>query len=131
MTNKKAPLTKGRKVVKKPARRPTALDQFVCGWEMGLKRGLAESKAEAVLAVLKYRHVSVSSAVRSRVLDNIDWVELDEWFDRAFTVDKAKELFDSPPAPGRRRSEAAPARSARTRTRTRTHARPRLQLVSW
>jgi len=70
----------------------------------GRKLGKAEGKAEAVLGVLAHREVPVSATVRGRILASRDELELKRWFECAFAVTSARELFESRRSPSRRRS---------------------------
>lgn len=62
----------------------------------GRAQGLITGQARAVLGVLEHRHVFVPSAVRERVLSTCDEPEVQRWFDRAFSISSADELFDAP-----------------------------------
>jgi predicted transposase YdaD len=81
----------------------------------GRALGKAEGKAEAVLGVLEHREVPVSAAVRERVLAARDELELQQWFERAFTVASAEALFRSRQGPSRGRSSTIGVRSGRAR----------------
>lgn len=90
------------------------------GQKVGEARGRTLAKAEAVLGVLEHRKVPVSASIRRRILATRDELALQRWFDRAFSVGSAAELFERPPSLGRARSpatsgRAGPARAARAR----------------
>ncbi|MEU4653008.1 hypothetical protein AB0G32_03495 [Streptomyces sp. NPDC023723] len=55
--------------------------------------GEAKGKAEGVLRVLEVRGFSVSDDVRARVTDCKDLARLDDWLDRAGTVERMEDLF--------------------------------------
>ena len=59
----------------------------------GMARGLAEGKAESVLAVLEARGLEVSAEQRDRISACHDVAELDRWLRRAVTVATVAELF--------------------------------------
>lgn len=81
------------------------------GEARGEARGRALGKAEALLGVLEHRGLPISAVVRKRVLGNRDELELQRWFDRAFTVTSAEALFEPRRPPSGRRSRAAGAAS--------------------
>ena len=84
------------------------------GQKRGEAKGRARAKAEAVLGVLAHREVAISATLRRRVLASRDELELQRWFDLAFTVASAKELFEPRQGEGERRSGAG-ARAGRGR----------------
>jgi hypothetical protein len=114
---------------RKPARRvkenpedlaPTWLvESYLDDWTEGFMRGWAEGRAktqaESVLGVLEHREVSISATLRRRVLASRDELELQRWFDRAFTVAAAKELFEPAWGKGKRRAGASRARTGQKR----------------
>lgn len=61
-----------------------------------VEQGQARGKAEAVLAVLAARGLTVSEAVRSEVLACRDMAQLDGWLKAAVTVPSAEAIL----APG-------------------------------
>jgi hypothetical protein len=60
----------------------------------GKAEGLAEGKAEALLRLLEHRDVPVPADVRERIAACADPAQLDAWFDLAFSVATARELFE-------------------------------------
>ncbi|MFC8565571.1 hypothetical protein ACFUIW_07370 [Streptomyces sp. NPDC057245] len=60
----------------------------------GEAKGKAAGKAEGVLRVLEGRGLAVSDDARARVSDCTDLDRLDDWLDRAGTVERAEELFE-------------------------------------
>ena len=72
------------------------IDKLDLAIEKGLEKGRAESKAEAVFAVLQARKIRISKAARERIQHCSDIAVLDRWIRRAATVEKAAELFDDP-----------------------------------
>ncbi|MEE4541700.1 hypothetical protein V2S66_06910 [Streptomyces sp. V4-01] len=63
------------------------------GREEGLARGRAEGQAAAILRVLERRSLHVSRDVRERIAECADLALLGVWFDRAFDVERAEDLF--------------------------------------
>jgi predicted transposase/invertase (TIGR01784 family) len=72
------------------------------GWEIIMNatreeseaKGRAEGQAEALVAVLAARGLSVSSVQREQILGTRDLAVLDRWLRRAMVVRTADELFD-------------------------------------
>lgn len=60
----------------------------------GKAEGAAEKQAEFVVMALQRRGVCVSAEERARILACADLETLDRWLDRAFTVEKAADVFD-------------------------------------
>jgi hypothetical protein len=85
------------------------------GQKIGEARGRAIGTAQAVLGVLEHRKVPVSASVRRRILATRDEAALQRWFDRAFSVGSAAELFESPPSRSRARSPGAAGPSSHAR----------------
>lgn len=56
--------------------------------------GKLEGKIEALLALLKARHIALTSAERERIVQSRDMQELEAWFDKAIHCPSAAELFD-------------------------------------
>jgi predicted transposase YdaD len=105
------------KAISQPAKEmymTIAEDLLARGQKAGEKIGKAEGKAEGralakaedVLGVLQHRNVSISATLRRRVLASRDELELQRWFDRAFTVAAAKELFEPARVTGKRRASS-------------------------
>lgn len=88
------------------------------GRKLGRALGKAEGKAEAVLGVLEHREVPFSAALRKRVLAMRDELELQRWFDRAFTVASARELFEGQEASNRQGTSGAGSSRAHGRRRS-------------
>ncbi|WP_217167033.1 hypothetical protein [Streptomyces sp. AC512_CC834] len=63
----------------------------------GEAKGMAKGMAKAVLRVLENRGLAVPDDVRARVSDCTDLAQLDDWLDRAGTVEQAEELFAGMP----------------------------------
>ncbi len=59
----------------------------------GKAQGQTEERALAVLRVLEKRGISIPAEARDRITDCAYLNTLDRWFDRAFTVSTADELF--------------------------------------
>ncbi|MGW5605151.1 hypothetical protein ACWEWI_03450 [Streptomyces sp. NPDC003753] len=59
--------------------------------------GAAKGQAKGVLRVLEVRGLPVSDAVRERITTCTDLARLDDWLDRACTVERAEDLFDENP----------------------------------
>lgn len=57
------------------------------------RTAMAESKAEAVLAVLKVKKIVVSWQARVRVEKTTDLGQLDFWLDRAVRAERAEDVF--------------------------------------
>ncbi|MGH1555737.1 hypothetical protein ACRAWF_39600 [Streptomyces sp. L7] len=60
----------------------------------GQAEGAAAGEAKGVLRVLEVRGLVVSDDVRERVSTCTDLDRLNDWLDRAGTVERAEELFD-------------------------------------
>lgn len=60
----------------------------------GKAEGEARGEAKGVLRVLEVRGIPVSDATRQRILDCTDLALVNDWLDRAGTVERAEELFD-------------------------------------
>ncbi|GAA4905767.1 hypothetical protein LX16_3463 [Stackebrandtia albiflava] len=56
-------------------------------------QGKSEGLADSVLRALRNRGLPVSAAVEARVRGCRDVSLLSAWFDRAFTVDAAEDVF--------------------------------------
>lgn len=66
----------------------------VLGEAEGRARGELNAKRAAILAVLRARHISVSSDTESRITRCSDVDQLDSWVQRAATISAAVNLFD-------------------------------------
>jgi hypothetical protein len=62
-------------------------------WATGYAAGLAKGLVKGVLAVLEVRRLSISDDVRERITTCTDHARLDDWLDRARTVERAEDLF--------------------------------------
>lgn len=60
----------------------------------GQAQGEAKGRARSVLGVLEMRDVSASPETQERIMGCTDLAVLDGWFQRAFSVAKAEELFE-------------------------------------
>jgi Putative transposase, YhgA-like len=60
----------------------------------GEAKGRATARAESLLGVLEYRFITVPSSVRERVLSTQDDSQVRRWFERAFMIAAAHELFE-------------------------------------
>lgn len=58
-------------------------------------KGRAMGEATSLLGVLQHRTIAVSEATRERVLATRDPSLLQRWFERAFSVTSAEELFEA------------------------------------
>ncbi|MFC7892852.1 hypothetical protein [Streptomyces sp. NPDC057381] len=71
----------------------------------GKAEGEARGEARGVLRVLEVRDLVITDAVRERIVTCSDLTVLNDWLDRAGTVERAEDLFstspESPPMPGR------------------------------
>jgi hypothetical protein len=65
---------------------------YVKGEHEGYVKGV-ESAVRALLRLLEFRKVEVTEADRERITSCTDPVVLEGWFDRAFTAERAEELF--------------------------------------
>lgn len=63
-------------------------------WACVRAEGEAKGRAKSLLGVLEHRAITISAAVRERVLATRDPSVLQRWFDRAFSVTSAEELVD-------------------------------------
>jgi hypothetical protein len=68
----------------------TAAEQLI---QDGVRRGKAEGKAEALLAIFETRGLAVGAEQRARILECRDIAELDRWLRKAITAQTAAELF--------------------------------------
>lgn len=65
------------------------------GKEEGKAEGEARGEAKGVLRVLEVRGLNVSDESRARISACTDLDRLNDWLDRAGTVEHAEDLFDS------------------------------------
>ncbi|MBG0853142.1 hypothetical protein I2W78_15105 [Streptomyces spinoverrucosus] len=63
----------------------------------GEAKGVARGEARGVLRVLEVRGLQVSDEVRERITSCTDLDRLNDWLDRAGTVEKVEDLFDADP----------------------------------
>lgn len=70
----------------------TLIDTFL---QEGEAKGRAKERARQVLRVLAHREIPVSSEIQERIEGCSDLEILDQWGDRAFTVSRAEDLFES------------------------------------
>jgi hypothetical protein len=61
--------------------------------ETAYLEGEAKGEAKGVLRVLEVRGLAISDEVRSRITACTDLDRLNDWLDRAGTVESAEELF--------------------------------------
>jgi hypothetical protein len=59
----------------------------------GRVEGRVAAKAEALLRVIGHRAWPITEPLRERVLTTSDEQQLQQWFDRAFTVGSVEEVF--------------------------------------
>ncbi|MCG0288904.1 hypothetical protein [Streptomyces sp. PSAA01] len=59
----------------------------------GKAEGEVHSRVQGVLRALEKRGITTPPETRDRITDCTDLGTLDRWFDRAFTVSTADELF--------------------------------------
>jgi hypothetical protein len=78
------------------------------GRQEGRQEGEARGKVEALLAVLKARHVSVSTAAHKRIAACTDQKEMEGWLKRAVTVRQVNDLFEAPKKPVRAKASKKP-----------------------
>lgn len=77
-----------------------AKEEYMTIEEDLLARGEAKGLATSLLRVLERRAIATSAAVRERVLATRDPSLLQRWFDRAFSIASADELFEPLAAEG-------------------------------
>ncbi|WP_416977832.1 hypothetical protein [Streptomyces sp. T028] len=63
-------------------------------YQAAMVRGEARGAAAGVLRVLEVRGLAISEHVRERITTCTDLDRVDDWLERAGTVEKAEELFD-------------------------------------
>ncbi|RMB87908.1 hypothetical protein [Streptomyces shenzhenensis] len=68
------------------------------GLAEGQAAGLAEGQAKGVLRILEVRGIPLSDEVREHITGCTDLARLDDWLDRAGTVERAEDLFSETPA---------------------------------
>lgn len=61
----------------------------------GRQAGIAEAKAEDVLKLIDARGIKVTKEQRTEVTESTDLAQLDKWFDRALTAEKATDIFQN------------------------------------
>jgi hypothetical protein len=66
----------------------------------GRAMGEVMERAKSVLGVLEHRAIALPASMRERVLSTEDASLLQRWFDRAFSIVSAEELFESLEAHG-------------------------------
>jgi hypothetical protein len=59
----------------------------------GREEGREAERAQSVLKVLERRGLAIPGSVRERVLSCHDYEQLGTWWDRAWQVTRAQELF--------------------------------------
>jgi hypothetical protein len=73
-------------------------DEFIesyvqIGIEQGLEQGAAVAKAQDVLKVMDARGLGLTQEQRAKVTAAAGITQLDLWFDRALTADRAADVF--------------------------------------
>jgi len=76
-----------------PVSEAVRAEDRAAGKAEGVQEGLLRGKAEAVLAVLAARRITVGDAERVRILGEQDPMELDHWLADAMTCAEVAELF--------------------------------------
>lgn len=71
-----------------------AKEVYMTREEFLLTKGRAEGRAEDLIAVLEHRAITIPATVRERVLGTHDDSLLRRWFQRAFQVATAEDLFE-------------------------------------
>lgn len=66
---------------------------YVDGYTEGFREGFTRSLTRCILYVLESRGIDVPADVRERVSSCTDLGQLDRWFDRAYEVDLAGDIF--------------------------------------
>ncbi|WP_257003843.1 hypothetical protein [Streptomyces sp. SA15] len=61
----------------------------------GKAEGKARGEAKGILRMLQYRGLPISDQVRERITTCTDLDRLDDWLERAGTVERAEDLFDA------------------------------------
>ncbi|MFJ8541581.1 hypothetical protein ACIRFH_06070 [Streptomyces sp. NPDC093586] len=79
-----------------PGHRTLFEEKYLEGKAEGKAEGEARGEAKGVLRVLEVRGLSITDAVRERITTCTDLDRLNDWLDRAGTVERAEDLF----APG-------------------------------
>ncbi|MGW4734073.1 hypothetical protein ACWEQC_33730 [Streptomyces shenzhenensis] len=74
------------------------LDGQTEGQAAGLAEGRAQGEAKGVLRILEVRGLPLSDDVREHITSCTDLARLDDWLDRAGTVERAEDLFSETPA---------------------------------
>jgi len=59
-----------------------------------IAKGEVKERAKSVLGVLEHRAITISTAVRERVLSTGDASLLQHWFDRAFSIASGEDLLE-------------------------------------
>ncbi|WP_189214811.1 MULTISPECIES: hypothetical protein [Streptomyces] len=67
------------------------------GEAAGLAKGEARGEAKGVLRILELRGLPVSDDLRRRITTCTDLFRMDDWLNRAGTVERAEDLFDEEP----------------------------------
>lgn len=107
---------------------PSRGGAFEEGLHVGRMQGRVEERARAVLRVFENRGVAVPAATQERILSCRYGNVLDHWFDRAFGLDSAEDLFDALGTARRAQLEADVREYAEQVTRHRTTERARFVL---
>ncbi|HWU87707.1 MAG TPA: hypothetical protein VN253_10555 [Kofleriaceae bacterium] len=110
-----------------PRRHPKEQEFIVTmrrSWEDARLEGRTETRADAVLTVLRVRGIAVPAAVRKRILAEKDLQQLACWLERAIVAASLDEVLDGRAAhpPSRARRPAAPKeRGGRRLARVHAH----------
>jgi hypothetical protein len=68
---------------------------YLDGKAEGKAEGKARGEAKGILRMLEYRRLPISDEVRERITTCTDLDRLDDWLERAGTVERAEDLFDA------------------------------------
>ncbi|MFE0415183.1 hypothetical protein [Streptomyces tendae] len=89
-----------------PGHRTLFEEKYLEGKAEGEARGEASGEARGVLRVLEVRDLVITDAVRERIVTCSDLTVLNDWLDRAGTVERAEDLFST--GPGSTAAEPTP-----------------------
>jgi hypothetical protein len=76
-----------------PGHRTLLEEKYLEGKAEGEAHGEARGEAKGVLRVLEVRGLMITNAVRERIATCTDLTLLNDWLDRAGTVERAEDLF--------------------------------------
>jgi len=65
-------------------------------WEEGRAEARTETRADAVLTVLRVRGIAVPEATRERILAEKDLEQLGRWLEKAVVASSLREVLEGP-----------------------------------